>query len=694
MRLTIIVPAHNEESRIGRMLDAYLPHFTSRYGADVEFLVVVNGSTDRTADIVASYAERFPVLRSIVEPKPIGKGGALILGFEAARGELVGFADADGATPPEAFDDLVANIGGADAIIASRWAAGAKVSPRQPLDRRVASRIFNGLTRLLFGLRLTDTQCGAKLLRREAVRTILPHLGITRWAFDVDLLFQVRRAGYRIVEIPTVWHDVAGSKVDVASASTEMLLALARLRLIYSPFRWMVALYDRYLAPWVHPAGTERDGLFTHSLILMAGGQLSGVFNMLFQVVMVRMLSEDRYGDMAAMLGILMVLGTPLGAVGGAVTHFTSHLLADRTPGRIAAMIKAVALDLTIPAALILVAAVVGQAWLQDFFNLATPWPILITAAIAAVSVCGIIPGGVMMGVEGFEGAALAGVAASAARLIAGIVLVALGLAASGALAGHLVGVIVGAVLPAWLALSVLRRKTGLAASGSGALAWARDFFGGAVRERPRGFYAYALGFGVASVGYGILSSADVVMAKHYFPDRNQAGAFAKAAMIARIVFFLVQPIAGALFPKVTSAGAASPRSARLLLKGTVFAAAFLVAVGGICLAFPGWLLRVLAGTRDPALEPIVRGMVLALMPLSLTGLLMNYELAQRRFVVILPLLLSAAAYVLGVAVWHETPLQIVMLLALCSIGCFVAVVACLPWKQFRREDAAAVRPR
>lgn len=694
MRLTIIVPAHNEESRIGRMLDAYLPYFSGRYGADVEFLVVVNGSTDRTADVVASYSERFPVLRSIVEPKPIGKGGALTLGFRAAQGELVGFADADGATPPEAFDELVAKIGNADAIIASRWAAGATVSPRQPLDRRVASRAFNGLTRLLFGLRLTDTQCGAKLLRREAVRTILPCLGITRWAFDVDLLFQVRRAGYRIVEIPTVWHDVAGSKVDVASASTEMLLALARLRLIYSPFRWMVALYDRYLAPWVHPAGTERDGLFTHSLILMVGGQFSGVLNMLFQVIMVRMLTVDRYGDMAAMLGILMVIGTPLGAVGGALTHFTSHFITDRTPGRIAGMIKAVALDLAIPAALVLVAAAVGQAWLQAFFNLATPWPVLITAFIAAVSVCGIIPGSVMIGVEGFEGSALAGVATSVVRLIAGTVLVALGLAASGALAGHLAGVIAGTVLTGWLSLSVLRRKTGLATSGSGALTWARGFFGAAVRERPAGFYAYALGFGVASVAYGVLSSADVVMAKHYFVDREQAGAFAKAAMIARIVFFLVQPIAGALFPKVTSAGIASPRSARLLFKGTAFAAAVLVAVGGTCMAFPGWFLRVLAGTPDPALEPIVRGMVLALMPLSLAGLLMNYELAQRRFVVILPLVVCAAAYVAGVARWHDTAAQIVILLALCSIACFVAIVACLPWKQFKREEAAVVRSR
>jgi glycosyltransferase involved in cell wall biosynthesis len=198
MRLSIVIPACNEERRIGRMLDAYLPYFTGKYAEDVEFVVVVNGSTDRTAEVVQGYAARYPALHRIVDPARIGKGGALIRGFTEAKGDLIGFVDADGATPPEAFDDLVGNIGDAGTIIASRWRRGSKVSPRQTFMRLVASRAFNLLTRLLFGLPLTDTQCGAKLMRREALHAVLPHLGITRWAFDVDLLFQLRRGGFKI----------------------------------------------------------------------------------------------------------------------------------------------------------------------------------------------------------------------------------------------------------------------------------------------------------------------------------------------------------------------------------------------------------------------------------------------------------------------------------------------------------------
>lgn len=248
MKLSIVIPACNEETRIGAMLDAYLPYFTSRYGREVEFLVVVNGTTDRTARVVESYIPRYPGLHCLVEPGRIGKGGAVLKGFAAATGESIGYVDADGATPPTAFDDLVAHAADAPVVIASRWCRGAVVHPRQPLTRRVVSRVFNLLTRGLLGLRLSDTQCGAKVLRRDVVRHLLATGGVvTQWAFDVDLLLQARHGGFAIIELPTVWRDISGSKIVVTESSVEMLAALLRLRLYYSPFRWVVNLYNRTL---------------------------------------------------------------------------------------------------------------------------------------------------------------------------------------------------------------------------------------------------------------------------------------------------------------------------------------------------------------------------------------------------------------------------------------------------------------
>jgi glycosyltransferase involved in cell wall biosynthesis len=244
MKLSIIIPAHNEEYRLPKMLNAYGAYFSDKYGDDVELIVVPNACDDATASVASAIGKTYSCVKVLEDPGPVGKGGAVMWGAENASGDLVGFVDADGSTAPDAFDDLVTHIGAAGCIIASRWTKGAVVEPRQPLGRRIASRIFNAVVRIMFGFRVSDTQCGAKLFTREVMQIILPQLGITRWAFDVDMLFHVRRAGFQIREIPTRWHDEAGSKIKVARASLEMAVALVRLRLIYSPLRWIVHLYD------------------------------------------------------------------------------------------------------------------------------------------------------------------------------------------------------------------------------------------------------------------------------------------------------------------------------------------------------------------------------------------------------------------------------------------------------------------
>ena len=251
MKLSIIIPAYNEEDRLGPSLAQYAAFYEQR-GEPVEILVVVNGSSDRTEEVARAFAAAHPMVRVLVEPRKVGKGGAILIGFRAAAGEAIGFTDADASTPPDAFQDLADHLGDAGAIIATRWHPESKVWPRQTLRRRIASRLFNGVVELLFGMGLRDTQCGAKIMRREAIQQVLPHIGVTRWAFDVDLLFQLHRAGYRVLERPTTWHDAGGSRLRLGRASLEMFVALIRLRILYSPLRGLVALYDRTIGRLVH----------------------------------------------------------------------------------------------------------------------------------------------------------------------------------------------------------------------------------------------------------------------------------------------------------------------------------------------------------------------------------------------------------------------------------------------------------
>jgi len=243
MKLSIIIPAYNEEKRIAASLEDYATLFSEKYGKDFEIIVVMNGCKDNTFGIVNNFEKIFPQIKHLDFEKS-GKGFAIIEGFKVAKGELVGFTDADNSTDASQFEKLIENLKDYDGIIGSRWMKGSVVEPRQPFSRRIASRSFNLLTRMFFGLKFGDTQCGAKIFKKEAISRTLPRLGITEWAFDIDLLYKLKKNGCRIKEIPITWRDVGGSKLNVSKTSLKMFLAVTRLRLINSPFRFVVKTYD------------------------------------------------------------------------------------------------------------------------------------------------------------------------------------------------------------------------------------------------------------------------------------------------------------------------------------------------------------------------------------------------------------------------------------------------------------------
>ena len=243
MTLSIVIPAYNEGKGIVRILSVY-EDFLKKQNVDFELIAVPNNCSDNTPELAENYAKGKTHIRVHNIPYFVGKGGAVIEGFKIAKGDLVGFVDADLATGPRAFFDLYKNIGNYDAILASRWIKGARISVKQSIPRRVVSRGFNILVRSFFGIPVRDTQCGAKLFKKDAVEKVIPYLDITKWAFDIDLLFHIKRNGYTMKEIPTTWHEPGGTHLDIKKTSIEMFLAITRLRLVYSPFRFVVRLYD------------------------------------------------------------------------------------------------------------------------------------------------------------------------------------------------------------------------------------------------------------------------------------------------------------------------------------------------------------------------------------------------------------------------------------------------------------------
>lgn len=252
--LVLLIPAYNEEARIEPVLRGYASYFQEHYAGRARIIVILNGCRDNTLGVVQEVAREFPSISYQNFPGRIGKGGALIEGLKLAPlADVIGYVDADGATPPSAVIQLLSQVQEVDCVIGSRWLPGAVLHRAQTRLRRITSRSFHHIVELFFHMGIKDTQCPCKLMRREAIEKIHSQLRIADLAFDVNLLVSLRRAGYRVREVPIEWTDMVGSKVTNAlfRSSLTMFLSVLRLRLIYSPFyQWLRPL--RPLEGWIY----------------------------------------------------------------------------------------------------------------------------------------------------------------------------------------------------------------------------------------------------------------------------------------------------------------------------------------------------------------------------------------------------------------------------------------------------------
>ena len=226
--LSIIIPAHNEESRLPGTLEQVL-HFLGGQPFESEVIVVENGSADRTFEIAQEFAERHANLR-VIQNDWRGKGLAVQRGIKEARGEYLFLCDADLSMPIEEVGKfLPPQLSRVDIAIASREAPGA-VRYNEPYYRHFTGRVFNTLIRWLVLPKLQDTQCGFKCLRADVARDIFRYQTLTGWAFDVELLYIARRHGYAVVEIPIHWYFNADSKISIFRDSLRMFLDLLLIR--------------------------------------------------------------------------------------------------------------------------------------------------------------------------------------------------------------------------------------------------------------------------------------------------------------------------------------------------------------------------------------------------------------------------------------------------------------------------------
>lgn len=227
---SIVIPAYNEAQRIGATLQKAISYAAQRRW-EVEIIVVNDGSTDATAQIVRGIAAANPVLRLLENPGNRGKGYSVRNGMLHAQGEVLLFSDADFSSPIEEAEKLFAAIAqGADIAIGSRWLRTELQTRKQPIHRQLYGRLYNLALRLVLGLNFKDTQCGFKAFSRGAANAIFPLQNVERWGFDPELLYLAQKCGFKIAEIPVSWAHREGTRLSPLRDGFFMLLEMFKIR--------------------------------------------------------------------------------------------------------------------------------------------------------------------------------------------------------------------------------------------------------------------------------------------------------------------------------------------------------------------------------------------------------------------------------------------------------------------------------
>ncbi len=249
---SIVIPAFNESARIPATLKAVVS-CVREHGWNAEVIVVNDGSTDSTAQVVRDFARTALEVRLVENPGNRGKGYSVRSGMLQALGEVVMFTDADLSSPIEEAERLFAAIAaGADIAIGSRWLATSRQTHRQPLYRQFFGRCFNAVTRGVMGLHFADTQCGFKAFTRAAAQTVFQLQTIERWGFDPEILFIALKRGFNIVEVPVTWGHDERTRMSYIKDGAKMLEEIATIR--WNAFR---GRYGKQIVP-VRRASLEK----------------------------------------------------------------------------------------------------------------------------------------------------------------------------------------------------------------------------------------------------------------------------------------------------------------------------------------------------------------------------------------------------------------------------------------------------
>ncbi len=228
--LSVVIPCYNEEQRLPRTIEQ-VERYLDGKKVPYEVILVDDGSADGTRQVMDAAAERHNGIRVEALPHNRGKGRALALGVEAAKGDEILLTDADLSTPIEELDKLqVALSNGVGIAIGSRALRASRVEVSQPIYRVLMGKAFNLVVQAVLLPGIWDTQCGFKLFKADVAHKVFAGLITDGFGYDPEVLYRARKQGIKIAEVPVVWRNSAPTKVSAVRSSLDMLRHVFRIR--------------------------------------------------------------------------------------------------------------------------------------------------------------------------------------------------------------------------------------------------------------------------------------------------------------------------------------------------------------------------------------------------------------------------------------------------------------------------------
>jgi O-antigen/teichoic acid export membrane protein len=413
----------------------------------------------------------------------------------------------------------------------------------------------------------------------------------------------------------------------------------------------------------------NRDGLFSHGILVMFLLHMASAANLVFHMAMGRLLDSAEYGVLAAMLGAFFIFYTPLFfSIQNTLSHFSKHLLSENRREDVRYLVwKWVKKTAAVAAPLLFVVLALSSV-LAKSFHLDSIGPIVLMAVILFVSILMPIFSGALQGLEKFAWMAAGSHGWTIVRLGAGILLVGLlSPTVEVAFIAHLLGVLICL----WVGLRGLCR------------AIPNPVPTGKPIEKVGGYFFGSL---AALFFYAVLMNAGVVMVKIFFPDEAVYGPYARAFMIGRMVVFLSLPLASVLFPKVSARQGMTSESLGSLLKAVILSSILVGGIVGFFLIWPCVPLAAMFGDWNPLLETmnLVRWVVLSMSPLGLVFLVMNFELAQNRFALLLPVGAFALLFVVGFSLYHPSVIWVAFWLLAATSLSLLSLIGLVAWQKKR----------